>query len=120
MNAQYEMSSGYVGAMGENWNPVDEATAMEAIDRATAFLHYPSRDDLVRLLNDGRGLSAKTGKQSPNYYYDHGMEKIRAIRHETPKSDLVRCSCGHTVPRSQVMGASMGSSCPNCYDRMSE
>lgn len=32
----------------------------------------------------------------------------------------VRCDCGHTVPRSQVMAASMGRSCPDCFDRMSD
>jgi hypothetical protein len=33
--------------------------------------------------------------------------------------EMVKCSCGHTVPRSQVMSASLGTSCPDCYDRMS-
>src|SRR5271157_4380625 len=36
------------------------------------------------------------------------------------KIEMKKCSCGHTVPSSQVMSASMGSSCPDCYDRMSE
>jgi hypothetical protein len=34
--------------------------------------------------------------------------------------EMVRCSCGHTVPRIQVMSTSFGTSCPDCYDRMSE
>jgi hypothetical protein len=33
---------------------------------------------------------------------------------------MVRCDCGHTVPRSQVMMASLGTSCPACYDAMSD
>ena len=33
---------------------------------------------------------------------------------------LVLCSCGHNVPRVQVMNTSTGTSCPRCYDRMSE
>ena len=32
----------------------------------------------------------------------------------------VLCSCGHEVPASQVMYSSSGTSCPDCYDRMSE
>ena len=32
---------------------------------------------------------------------------------------MVRCDCGHTVPASEVMTASLGTSCPDCYDRMS-
>lgn len=33
--------------------------------------------------------------------------------------ELVKCSCGHTVPREWVMSAALGTSCPDCYDRMS-
>lgn len=33
---------------------------------------------------------------------------------------FVRCSCGHTVHESQVMWANLGTSCPDCYDRLSE
>ena len=32
----------------------------------------------------------------------------------------VLCSCGHEVPASLVMYSSSGTSCPDCYDRMSE
>jgi hypothetical protein len=32
---------------------------------------------------------------------------------------MVKCDCGHTVPRSWVMSSSTGTSCPECYDRMS-
>ena len=32
---------------------------------------------------------------------------------------MVRCACGHTVDKSLVMSASLGTSCPDCYDRMS-
>ena len=36
------------------------------------------------------------------------------------KPELVRCSCGHSVSKINVMNASLGSSCPDCYDRMSD
>lgn len=36
-----------------------------------------------------------------------------------PASNLVKCDCGHSVPRRLVMSASLGSACPDCYDRMS-
>jgi hypothetical protein len=119
MNAQYEMTNGYVGSMGISWSPVDDATANTALDQAAAFEKI-DRTELEKLLNDGRGAAAKTGKQSPNYYYDHGMEMIRSTNRTAPKIDLVKCSCGHSVPRGSVMSASMGSSCPDCYDRMSD
>ena len=119
MSGQYQMTSGYVGSMGMSWKPVDEATANAALDQAAAF-EKMDRAELEKLLNDGRGAAAKTGKQSPNYYYDHGMEQIRAVAAPKPAPALVKCSCGHSVPRGSVMSASMGSSCPDCYDRMSE
>ena len=33
---------------------------------------------------------------------------------------MVECDCGCTVPASVVMSTSTGTSCPECYDRMSE
>lgn len=45
------------------------------------------------------------------------LDKVEAERAAIP---LVKCDCGHTIPKTQVMSASMGSSCPDCYDRMSD
>lgn len=37
----------------------------------------------------------------------------------TPQSrDLVTADCGHTIPRAQLMHASIGTACPDCYDEM--
>jgi hypothetical protein len=33
---------------------------------------------------------------------------------------LVKCDCGHFCDRAQRMSTSRGTSCPDCYDRMSE
>jgi len=35
------------------------------------------------------------------------------------KVDMVMCDCGHEVPAGTRMIASLGTSCPSCYDRMS-
>lgn len=32
---------------------------------------------------------------------------------------MVKCACGHTVLKNIVMNASLGTCCPECYDRMS-
>jgi len=50
-----------------------------------------------------------------------GIEAERAARPKAPRqpAPLVRCDCGHDVERGQVMVASLGTSCPECYDRMS-
>ena len=37
-----------------------------------------------------------------------------------PRGDMVKCSCGHTVSRINVMNANLGTSCPDCYDRLSD
>jgi hypothetical protein len=33
--------------------------------------------------------------------------------------ESVKCSCGHTVPKNLVMSTSLGTSCQDCYDKMS-
>jgi len=33
--------------------------------------------------------------------------------------ELVKCQCGHTVNSSRVLSTSHGTSCPDCYDAMS-
>ena len=119
MSTQYEMTSGYVGSMGSSWKIVEGVDLETALNDAATHNKIP-RAELETLLNDGRGRAAETGKQSPNYYYDHGMAMIRSTNRTAPKIELVQCSCGHSVPRGSVMSASMGSSCPACYDRMSE
>lgn len=32
----------------------------------------------------------------------------------------IKCDCGHTVENELVMNASLGTSCPDCYDDMSD
>lgn len=48
-----------------------------------------------------------------------GMVAEARQRRQSARPEMVRCSCGHTVPRSQVMQASRGTACPDCYDRLS-
>jgi hypothetical protein len=44
---------------------------------------------------------------------------VTAPRTPRAQTALVRCSCGHSVERALVMSASLGSCCPDCYDRLS-
>ena len=51
-------------------------------------------------------------------------EKAKRLARQTKKAvshqvRLVWCDCGHQVPASLVMSASLGTACPNCYDKMS-
>ena len=48
-------------------------------------------------------------------------EFAATLRQPTVKTvETVRCDCGHTVARNLVMSTSRGTSCPDCYDRMSD
>ncbi len=47
------------------------------------------------------------------------MKQRIAERKASREKEMVRCDCGHRVHKSERMWASMGSSCPDCYDRMS-
>jgi hypothetical protein len=71
---------------------------------------------------------------APNKNSGFGIGEVGNVPASTPLDDLeaerlqpapkvkrmVKCACGHTVPASLVMSASLGTSCPDCYDRMSD
>lgn len=58
-------------------------------------------------------------------FTEEDVERVaQMIREARAKQEatrqMVRCDCGHTVPRNLVMSASRGTSCPDCYDSMSK
>ena len=108
------MSSGYVGSMGISYHIPTEAELEEAIAGAME-IEGKTREEIVALLDAGRAVR---WCQSPNYYYDHSYGKLSHRRDAAPVA-LIRCDCGHSIPHGQVMSASLGKSCPDCYDRMS-
>lgn len=112
--SKFEISTGYIGSMGVTFRPATDSSLLDAI-RDAAILNNKSQDEIIAMLESG---TAVNWKKSPNFYYDHSYGMIRPIR-TIQQPTLVKCSCGHSVPKSQVMSASLGSSCPDCYDRMS-
>lgn len=60
----------------------------------------------------------EVGSGAESAFFDD-MEAQR-LQPKYRKTEMVKCSCGHTIPKSCVMCASIGSSCPDCYDRMSD
>ena len=61
-----------------------------------------------------------TGQDLP--YGDDWYEVLRAKQATRPTLQsiaLVPCDCGHSVQPISVMHASLGTSCPDCYDRLS-
>jgi len=67
--------------------------------------------------SSGFGIG-EVGKTSESTFFDD-MEAQR-LQPKPKNSEMVKCSCGHIVPKSCVMSASLGSSCSDCYDRMSD
>jgi len=87
-------------------------------------------DDIAQALSNG------TAAEHPNSgdvieFGSEDIERVRVLIREAKaqreakrevqrqNNPLTRCDCGHTVPRNLVMSASLGTSCPDCYDRMS-
>lgn len=79
-----------------------------------------NRDEVIAALNTGITL-----RNSPNDWYSNcrdgeAVERIMAARRAAaPPVKMVKCACGHTIPSGSVMSTSTGTSCPDCYDRMS-
>ena len=62
------------------------------------------------------------GEISHDYIQSPGAEEstYKILLSQTRPSKLVKCSCGHTIPEELVMTASLGSACPDCFDKMSD
>ena len=116
MNAnEYEITNGYVGSWGVSYTTATAETLSEAI-AAAAKRKNVTEERIIEMLQNGVKVA---WCDSPNHYYDHGTGYTRSKRTPQPVK-LVRCDCGHSVPSVQVMSTSQGTSCPDCYDRMSE
>lgn len=113
--SQMMFTDGYVGSFGLTWKTPTAADLERCITGAMT-VEGKTREQIVALLEAGQPVR---WCQSPNYYYDHSYGRIGRKRTAPPVVELVRCDCGHKVPRSQRMSASLGTSCPACYDRMS-
>jgi hypothetical protein len=61
-----------------------------------------------------------TGKELR--YADDWYANVRAVPAPIPATahKMTHCDCGHECESYLVMSASTGSSCPDCYDRMSD
>lgn len=80
-----------------------------------------TRDEIVRALAYGHELriddqdwySKCRSGSSYRIRKDFAQKSTKAVV-------MVKCDCGHTVPKGSVMSASLERSCPDCYDRMSD
>lgn len=95
----------------EKENGVDAEGKIVPAFRAVRTL---TRDEVVTALEARHELH-----NAPGDWYSKCRAKP-APRPAPAPVEMVRCSCGHSVPRAAVMSASRGNSCPDCYDRMSD
>jgi len=69
-----------------------------------------TKEDVLDYLKTGKSLN----------WDDEWYAKIKMdVSEQLPQEEMVKCDCGHTVEKCSVMSTSSGSSCPDCYDRMS-
>jgi hypothetical protein len=114
MNASdYEITDGYVGSFGKTFKTATDATLTEAI-RLEEIRNETTEESISRQLEAGLSV---TWCDSPNYHYDHSHGTIRRKK-AAPVSIGKLCDCGHYS--HHPMTTSTGSSCPDCYDDMSE
>ena len=111
-NLQYQLSNG-------NW--------MDCRERTEEFLNLCVKNE-TRI----NGAWTKFTRETAIEALESGLElrndredwysncRIKPESKPDPVVELVKCSCGHSVSRISVMSASLGTSCPDCYDRMSE
>lgn len=129
MKLQYQMSDG-------NWCNCDGTgfstnygfikTEESDRDRTEEFLvrcdqiNQMSREDVIKTLSSGKTLRNDSADWYSNCRDLEAVERIRAERIANQKPvKMIKCSCGHTIPETSCMSASMGTSCPDCYDDMS-
>jgi len=114
MKTQQRYHDGYVTSYGFMWKEVTEEV-YEKLMVGAMDIEGKTRKQIKDMLENGQSVR---WCESPNFFYDHSYGVI-----EIPKKEeievMVMCDCGHEVPQGQRMSASLGSSCPDCYDEMS-
>lgn len=122
MNLQYQLSNGKWTDVGDRTdeflsrcmknNGPDASGKLVPRVKAT---RDATREEVLKALESGKEL-----KNDKNDWYSNCRDS-NAIKIQQPKStEMVKCSCGHTVSKISVMNSSRGTSCPDCYDRMSD
>lgn len=104
--------------VGGDWRDAGEKTE-QLIKRAENYTNnHPNKigilagfETIIDKLNSGKSVHIGTDWDD--------MIRYKPIPREPTPVEMVKCYCGHTVPKIQVMSTSTGNACPDCYDRMS-
>ena len=112
--------------MLSNGSWIDEDRINEFVDmvleRETWFAEREGREPMTTREQVIERLATVKDMRAGDDWYDNvrDADSTRNAPRSRPVVEMVRCDCGHEVPRGQVMSASRGTSCPDCYDRMSD
>lgn len=84
-----------------------------------------TRFDARKVMDNGStkflGVSMNDAEAVKPWIDEYTASESKApVQENTYTVKMVKCSCGHTVPASLVMSANLGTSCQDCYDRMSD
>jgi hypothetical protein len=117
--AQAETRDGYEQICAQCGVTPHSDSEIKAHGYGLMYAEY-SREEWLRMSRDERILH-KLDRVRLQAVEAEEKARVRELaQRRAQQMVMVRCSCGHTVPQSQVMSASKGTSCPDCYDRMSE
>jgi len=78
-----------------------------------------TRDEVIVALGAGRTIRNDVADWYSNCRDQDAIERIRTARRAAAPATMVRCACGHSVPSVMVMTTTNGTSCPDCYYKMS-
>jgi hypothetical protein len=110
--------------MLSNGSWIDEPEIEKLIDLVLEReVWYAPRMDREPMTSRQQVLDLLASGKTMNYDCDWYavIRDANAFQPRQPKQIVVvKCNCGHTVSQAQVMSASLGTSCPDCYDRMSD
>lgn len=93
------------------WFPVGDRE-QEFLNMAAEY-HDTTPDQIRDWLDQSQEVRHRGDDWYPHIRYTPKPRKVRATK-------WVHADCGHSVAKGSLMNASMGTSCPMCYDRMSD
>ncbi len=97
---------GNVHAYEKQWRDCTEEEFTNAINESEK-----SETEIMETLSNGQELPFA---ETNNYYFTHDMMRIRIKREVPPEPELVKCDCGHSVPKISVMHG-FQTMCSDCY-----
>lgn len=111
---QYQQSNGGWSEIGDRMDYFVNLALKKEQSLAPRQNREPmtTREEIISVMDSGKTITIGSD------WYDKIRAKPAPIK--SAPVEMVKCSCGHTVPRTSVMSASRGTSCPDCYDRMSD